>query len=661
MKKSATNFCHSNSLLLKIKHTLFSIATVLFLSLNLLSIQASAQTNDTAQLRQLAQLAEYIGVDYADAVENALVINEGEYQEMLEFSSMIVERVSSQIGEEQKAAIYNESLALEQAIKNKESVSNIRQISATIRGQLLAILPESLLPNRLLPEKDTQTLFQENCVSCHGATGKGDGILAKGLSPEPTNFTDKTRAVNRSLLGLFDAISNGLDDTAMPAFTQLKEQQRWSLAFYVGGLAFKDKTNAIQPSTKSSTNSAPDIDLQNWINFNPSQLINSDENINANFIDTYRPTPSLLFNKQQNPIDITKSQLSAAISAFHNNEYAKANTLAVSAYLDGFELIENSLDARDEVLRKNIEVNLINLRQVINTAGEEERLKQLSAEIFTQLDEAEQLLTGAALSSSALFSASLVILLREGLEALLVVIALMTVLIKTNRRDAVKYVHAGWILALIAGVATWALAQSLIDISGASREVMEGVAALLAAVMLLYVGIWMHSKTNAEQWQAYIQKHINTQLKAGTLWGLTLLAFIAVYREVFETVLFYQSLLTQAASEQYSVAVSGFVTGVVILAVVAWVILKYSIKLPIARFFSMTTYLLLALAFILMGKAISALQEAAVISISALPIHVDLPWIGVGSTWQGAIAQIAVILFFAFYRMSTKKKAIEVT
>ena len=651
MNKSSTHFCYPYRSTNKVKQKILSIITMVFLSINLFSLPVSAQTNDTAQLRQLAQLAEYIGVDYADAVENGEVVNAGEYQEMLEFSAMIIDRVSSQVGSDHKVAIYSQSVALEQAIKNKMSVSEIRLISAEIRGQLLTILPESPLPSRLLPEKDTQTLFQENCVSCHGVMGKGDGLLAKGLSPEPTNFTDKERAVNRSLLGLFDAISNGLDDTAMPAFTQLKEQQRWSLAFYVGGLAF----NASTPSTKT----AQEIDLQNWINFNPTQLISADNNIDADYIDAYRASPSLLFNQQQNPIEITKSQLNAAIDAYKGNEFTKANTLAVSAYLDGFELIENSLDARDEVLRKQIEVNLINLRQVINSPGEEKQLMQLSAEIFTQLDEAEKLLTGAALSSGALFSASLVILLREGLEALLVVIALMTVLIRTNRRDALKYVHAGWVLALIAGVATWAVAQSIIDISGASREMMEGVAALLAAIMLLYVGIWMHSKTNAEQWQAYIQKHISTQLRAGTLWGLTLLAFIAVYREVFETVLFYQSLLTQASPEQYSVAVSGFITGVVILAIVAWAILKYSIKLPVARFFSMTTYLLLALAFILMGKAITALQEAAVISISALPMHVDLPWIGVGSTWQGAFAQIAVILFFAFYRISTKQKSIK--
>ncbi|WP_245807500.1 cytochrome c/FTR1 family iron permease [Cognaticolwellia beringensis] len=649
MNKSSTHLYTQYCSFAKAQQKLFSaVAIIIMLSFCFFSQQALAQSSETAQLRQLAQLAEYIAVDYVAAVENGEVVNEDEYQEMLEFSSIIVSKVSSQFGAEHETTILSQSLALEQAIIAKSSISHIRQLSGSIRGQILAVLPESLLPARLLSEQSTQALFQENCSSCHGVMGKGDGVLAQDLSPEPTNFTDKERAMNRSLLGLFDAISNGLDDTAMPAFTQLKEHQRWSLAFYVGSLAFKTETNTSQR--------LKNIDLQKWINLNPSQLINNVANIDVDFIDTYRATPKLLFNEQQSPITIAKSQLNAALNAYYNNDYQKANTLAVSAYLDGFELIEHSLDARDEVLRKRIEVNFINLRHVISVVGEETSLLKISAEIFEQLDEAEQLLTGSALSSSALFTASLVILLREGLEALLVVIALMTVLIRTNRRDALKYVHLGWLLALIAGVGTWAVAQTVIDISGASREVMEGVAAMLAAIMLLYVGIWMHSKTNADQWQAYIQKHINTQLRSGTLWGLTLLAFIAVYREVFETVLFYQSLLTQAEPSQFSVAVTGFMAGVVILTVIAWVILKYSIKLPIARFFAATTYLLLALAFILMGKAISALQEAALISISPLPIHLDIPWIGVGSSWQGAFAQIAVILAFVLYRIATKQK-----
>ena len=138
--------------------------------------------------------------------------------------------------------------------------------------------------------------------------------------------------------------------------------------------------------------------------------------------------------------------------------------------------------------------------------------------------------------------------------------------ISTQRQDALKYVHTGWIVALLSGGATWVAAQSLISISGASREVMEGVAALFAALVLFYVGIWMHSKTHAAQWQAYIQKHVNERLKSGTLWGLAALSFIAVYREVFETVLFYESLLTQAVEAQYSVVAGGFLLGVAMLA-----------------------------------------------------------------------------------------------
>lgn len=253
------------------------------------------------------------------------------------------------------------------------------------------------------------------------------------------------------------------------------------------------------------------------------------------------------------------------------------------------------------------------------------------------------------LSNATLFSASLVILLREGLEALLVVIALVTVLVRTGRRDGLRYVHLGWVTALVGGVATWAAAQSLVSISGASREVMEGVAALLAAVVLLYVGIWMHSKTHAAQWQAYIQQHINSHLTAGTLWGLGLLAFIAVYREVFETVLFYQALLTQAAAAQYSSVFSGFVAGTALLAVLAWLLVRYSVKLPIARFFSVTTYLLLALAFILMGKAMSALQEADLIGITPLPVSFEFDWVGVKSTWQGILAQLSVLVVFLVF------------
>ena len=434
----------------------------------------------------------------------------------------------------------------------------------------------------------------------------------------------------------------------MPAFTQLKEQQKWSLAFYVGGLAFKSSSELTKPSQS--------ISLQNWINYSPLKLSTETDGLTKNEIEGLRANPTLLFTNQSSPIAITKTQLAAASNAYKNEEYEKAKTLAVSAYLDGFELIENSLDARDKDLRKSIEGNLIKLRQVLSNAQQVNQFESLMEITVGQLHDAEELLTETTLSNEALFTASLVILLREGLEALLVVLALITVLIRTKRHDALKYVHFGWFSALLAGFATWAVAQSMISISGASREVMEGIAAMVAAVMLFYVGIWMHSKTNAEHWQAYIQKHINSQLEAGTLWGLAVLSFIAVYREVFETVLFYQSLVTQASTTQYSFVISGFLFGVAVLSILAWGMFRYSVKLPIARFFSTTTYLLLVLSFILMGKAISALQEAAIIGITPLPINVEVTWFGIGSTWQGITAQVTILILFSLYMYRSRNR-----
>ena len=616
----------------------------------------TTQASQQIQLRQLSQLVEYIGVDYAAAVAQGKVINTDEYQEMVEFSAIIIDKISTLKGLN-APLLLTQAERLQQAVKQKSSLFDVRQLAAKLRSSLLTLMPATLLPRNLMSLENTQALFQVNCASCHGVSGRGDGTLATQLSPEPTNFIDKERAQNRSLLGLFDAISNGLDNTAMPAFTQLKEQQRWSLAFYVGSLAFKDN--------KLSENNIKLDDLPNitdWVRHSPNQVVQiSQANQNSKQLTTQqvellRAQPLILFDQQQSPIAVAKSQLQLALREYKDKNYSIASTLAISAYLDGFELVENSLDAYDHVLRKNIEVDLIALRQFISHADKEAQLFALADKVFAQLTQAEQLLTETSLSNTALFSVSLIILLREGLEALLVIIALMTVLVRTQRKDALKFVHFGWLGALVAGVATWAAAQSLISISGASREVMEGVAAMIAAIMLLYVGIWMHSKTNTQQWQTYIQKHINSQLQTGTLWGMAALSFIAVYREVFETVLFYQSLLTQAAPAQFSVVLGGFIIGGGLLALVAWGLLKYSIKLPIARFFSTTTYLLLALAFILMGKAISALQEAAIVTISPLPIHIEISWIGIGSTWQGLLAQIAVIAFFMLYYYQNKFK-----
>jgi len=235
-------------------------------------------------------------------------------------------------------------------------------------------------------------------------------------------------------------------------------------------------------------------------------------------------------------------------------------------------------------------------------------------------------------------------------------LALFTILVRSNHKRGRKYLHIGWISALVAGFLTWLAAEYLIKISGASREIMEGIAALLAAIILLFVGFWMHSKSKAGQWQAYIKQTINHKLKTGSLWGIAGLSFITVYREVFETVLFYQSLILQTQSNQQIILLAGFLFGLFTLALIAWLVIKYSVKMPIAKFFSSTSYIILILAFVLMGKAVAALQEAAVITANTFPLNISFDWLGVYPTWQGLSAQLLVLIIAFILLMQNDTK-----
>ena len=151
---------------------------------------------------------------------------------------------------------------------------------------------------------------------------------------------------------------------------------------------------------------------------------------------------------------------------------------------------------------------------------------------------------------------------------------------KANRRDVLPVVHAGWIFALLAGALTWYAATYLVDISGASRELTEGFSAIFAAVVLLSVGIWMHQKSLAGRWQTYIRDKLTSALGRQSAIMLFLLAFVTVYREVFETVLFYAALWTPG-NGLYLLA--GLGIGIVILGGIAWMMLRTSTRLPDRR------------------------------------------------------------------------------
>ncbi|GAB2880711.1 FTR1 family protein [Microbulbifer echini] len=626
---------------------------VALLAITIIPAKAQQAGLSEQELRQLMQMAEYIGVDYPEAVARGEIVNADEYAEMEEFAELLIDRGQRLADSAEASVIRAEAQALQGAIQRKAGIEEVQKHTAKLRQGLLSIAPALSLPRALLSQEESHALYQAQCIACHGVEGKGDGPMAAGLEPGPTNFHERERAENRSLLGLYDAISNGIDGTAMTAFANLTEQQRWSLAFYVGSQAFIGESFAGDEARPG---------LKDLIMYSPQVLRNDRPEISTLAVAALRADPSALFapetTESSAPIDVARTQLEASLAAYQEGDFVNARTLAISAYLDGFEMAENALDSLDADLRLATERELLGLRAQLNADSDPELVQAQVDMILGQLAQAESLMEENNLSGAALFIASLVILLREGLEALLVVLALTTILVKTGRRDVLKFVHIGWIAAFAAGFATWVAAQSLISISGASREVMEGVAAMLAAVVLFYVGFWMHSKTQADEWQKYIRDSIDRSLSIGALWGIAGLAFIAVYREIFETILFYQSLLAQTSTGHYSTLWMGIGAGIALLAVLGFVLVRYSVRLPIGQFFTATTYVLLALSFVLAGKAVAALQEAAWIGISPLPVQFSLDWLGIYSTWQGIGLQ-ALVLIGALWLMRKSSAASE--
>jgi high-affinity iron transporter len=205
----------------------------------------------------------------------------------------------------------------------------------------------------------------------------------------------------------------------------------------------------------------------------------------------------------------------------------------------------------------------------------------------------------------------------------------------------VRTVHYGWVVALIAGLATWWAATHLLTISGASRELTEGFGSIFAALILLFVGIWMHGKAQAGQWQRYIREKMSRALTGRSAWFLFALAFVAVYREIFETILFYAAM---AAQGHVGALVAGGVTGAVLLAAIAVAMLRYSQRLPIGKFFAYSSALVAILAVVLAGKGVAALQEAGMLGVEPLAGLPRIDILGLFPTVQTVAVQVVTLV-----------------
>jgi high-affinity iron transporter len=601
------------------------------------------------QTHQLLQLLDYVGVDYAEAVEDDKVINAGEYEEMREFSSTINGTVATLPWHESKSALQQESAALKVAIDSKRAPADIAAMTGAMRGRIMGSYKVVAVPTQQPDFALAKQLYANNCSACHGVEGKGDGPAAKGLEPTPTDFHDDQRASQRSLFGLYNTITLGVNGTAMRPFGQLSDHERWSLAFYAGSLAATAEGGVVSRTTPITT-------LAQLTTTTPAEAQQAFGDGGSAAMASLRRNPASLFAGNNDPLALARALLSQSASRYQQGASSEAQQLAVTAYLEGFEVVESGLSIKNTELSEEIEHEMAAYRNLLRNGAEIAQVSAMQQQLDTMLAQAQETMAQQGLSAAGAYTSALVILLREGLEALLVLAALIAFLIKTDRRDAMPYLHAGWIAAVVAGIATWWISASLFTISGAMREVTEGIAALVAAGILFYVGFWMHSKTNARQWQRFIEGSVQKALGTSTLWSMAGLAFISVYREMFETILFYQAIWVQSDTSGHSMIFAGLLSAAALLLVVGWFILKYSTRLPLRQFFAVTGAFLFLLAVIFAGKGVAALQEAG--NIPYDPMHLPIiSAIGFSDSLQGLLVQGAMVVLTAWLIWGRRMKA----
>ncbi len=423
-------------------------------------------------------------------------------------------------------------------------------------------------------------VFHERCVACHGETGRGDGPKAKSLKgPPPANLADHGLMGDKSLLDIYRRIAVGTPGTAMPEFAE--------------DLPAEDR----------------------WA------------------VASYVAALQYGGSATAAVFAAVRHQIDSALAK-------RSDKIAVDAYMT-FEQVETSIRAKNPGLASELEGNFAWLRTRAVKADQAER-NTIRERLLAGLERAERVVADRP-SGMNLFVASFFLLLREGFEAILIVAALMTFLAKAGAPERRREVARGAWLAVAASLLTWVLVELLLQVTTGGREMIEGGTMLLAAAVLFYVSYWLLSKIEAAKWTAFVRGKMQSALSSGSGVALSAVAFLAVYREGFETILFYKALFTSAGSSGVPV-VAGIAVGAVGLVAVYLLINQLGLRVAMKPFFAVTGVMLYYMAFVFAGKGIAELQEAQVIPLTVIEGAPRIPVLGIYPTVESLIVQGLLIV-----------------
>jgi high-affinity iron transporter len=617
------------------KMTLIGMALPILLSALTSASPASPIPNDSVALvRRVAATATLAAQEYRIGVVAGRIVAAAEVEEARLFLEEARRTAASLTGDStlDPVATLDSLLALVQRLGEPDSLdARVRTFTAALGARHGVSLDE--LPSRPPDLALGAEVYRASCAGCHGNLGRGDGPLAPGLDPAPANLADWGALSDQSPLDYYRRINIGVVGTAMPAFEdRLPARERWAVALYATTLRLPPASGQVP---------APLEDFTRTGKMSDAELLDS---LGAPRHGSRDGLARLAAIRGHQSASSPAAEVLAAVRAQVDSVYALArtgdqgaSTRALDAYMT-FEQIEREVRGRDPSLAAELEADFAALRAAAAKGGGPD-LDAARKRLASGLDRAAAAM-GFRLSRTNLFIQSFVIMLREGLEAILIVGALMAFLAKMGASDRRRHVNAGILAAIVASLLTALALETVFHLSAAHQEALEGATMVVATVVLFYVSYWLLSKMEVVKWTHFVKSKVHDAVTHGSALALGTAAFLAVYREGFETVLFYKALFIAAGPGAAAAPLlSGMLAGLVILVGVYVAVSRFGVQLPLKPFFAVTSAFLYYMALVFAGAGIAELQEGGFVPLTPVPGIPRVPAVGLHPTVETLTAQ----------------------
>jgi high-affinity iron transporter len=324
-------------------------------------------------------------------------------------------------------------------------------------------------------------------------------------------------------------------------------------------------------------------------------------------------------------LQVARMLVDTSVRLYESGRQGDAYEAARNSYLDHFEYVEIPLRIQDEGLTLAVEEDYAALRNLIDDGAPLEEVEALSSEVHRGLDEVERELSQPGLAAPLIaLTYAFTILFREGLEAVLVVAAVLGYLEASRNSQYRRPVLNGVAAAIVATLVLFVVATVFVRLAPLQRELLEATTALVAVAVLFYVSFWLVTRLEHRRWMEFVKAKVWTAATTGSTLALAGVGFTAVFREGFETVLFYQALILFSDGLGGYVAL-GTVLGAVALGVVGWIIFKAGHRIPIKTFLTTAVSLVMVVSVAFAGNAVRGFQEAALIPVTYLESLPRLP------------------------------------